>query len=40
MEFSLSRDYDEYISEYIMVIKNKNSNSYDIPNHKISKFLF
>ena len=40
MGFSLSRDYDEYILEYIMVIKSKNSNRYDMENHKIWKFLF
>lgn len=40
MGFSLSRDYHEYILEYIMVIKSKNSNRYDMKNHKIWKFLF
>ena len=39
MEFAISADYEPYIVEYLLTIKNENGDKYDRLKHKKSIFL-
>ena len=40
IEIETTEDYNDWISKYILVIKNVNDDKYGMLTHKNSKFLF